>query len=270
MLARPFSICILLASGCGAPFVPGSSDGSEDQVTLSDHDVATNSSAADGTTAVVRSLDFARTLGVVSQRTRLSATEVLSEIESRAGALGCASWGRSANTIVITLASKGCKLPSGAIAVGTMTATAQMTTPIMLEASLRFESASINGKTLEGMVRTAISRDGTVVLDAQLTSDGASVSVDATIRVTPATVELTGTGSGERDGQAVSFTYADLRYAYGTCYPDFGLVDVATRTVAGRVAFDALTPKTGAVTVTIGTQSKPATLSSYGSCPPVP
>jgi hypothetical protein len=63
-----------------------------------------------------------------------------------------------------------------------------------------------------------------------------------------------------------TYTFSALTWKTSECYPDGGSLAIKSGIITMTIAFDATTPTTGNVTVTVGKKSVTEKLPVYGTC----
>ena len=125
---------------------------------------------------------------------------------------------------------------------------------------------------------------------AETTTDGTTYSSNVDLTVNGKHLTFKGTAKLDADAKGVTFdgggtaqtaatsaySVGAVHHVFGGCYADAGKLTLQkqTTTKTGRattvsetVAFDASTPSTGRVTITVSGASQSTTLPAYGSCP---
>lgn len=143
--------------------------------------------------------------------------------------------------------------------------------------SFTFTSLSVSGHTLSGSATATTSNATTFTTTADLTSGTRHVTFQGSASTDPSGVLINGSGTLQSGSSAaLPFTIDAVHRTRGACYADAGSITTTktatthsgkSRQVKQVIAFDANTPSTGQVTVTVESVSSKATLPAYGSCP---
>jgi hypothetical protein len=140
-----------------------------------------------------------------------------------------------------------------------------------LSVSLDFDSFVVDGRTQQGDISIGVGR-GFVSAHADLAIDDGSlrqeISLDGELRVENQNLDFNGSGRYADGTIDVSLAATGLHSVVGQCYADAGSVTVeAVGYPTAVVTFDASTPSTGIVTVTVGNFSMPQALPPTPNCP---
>jgi hypothetical protein len=202
-----------------------------------------------------------------TQNATLVSAHVLQELGATndAGAK-CGSVTLSGTTVTASFgALPGCTLPngtkiSGTIAVGITKSGSTITV------AMTMTTAVVNGQALDGTVQLATTNGSTFTLSGNFTSATTTyASTGVTFGGAPGVITIDGSLSVTSDA-TTTYTFSALTWKVGECYPDGGSLSIKTGLVTMTVAFDATTPTTGNVTVTVGKKSVTEKLPTYGSC----
>jgi hypothetical protein len=202
-----------------------------------------------------------------TQNANLVAAHVLSELGATNDA-GAKCGSVTLNNTTVTAAfgpSPGCTLPngtkiSGTIAVGITKSASTITIALTMTA------ANVNGVALDGTVQLATTNGTTFTYSGNFTSGATTYSsTGLTFTGAAGVVTIDGAFSVVTD-VATTYTFTALTWKVGDCYPNGGSLAIKTGLVTMSIAFDATTPTTGNVTVTVGKKSVTEKLPVYGTC----
>ena len=202
-----------------------------------------------------------------TQNAQLVSDHVLSELGATGDAgAKCGSVTLSGTTVTASFGpAPGCTLPnntkiSGTIAVG-ITKSASMITIAMT-----MTSAIVNGLALDGTVQLATTNGTTFTLSGNFTSGTTTYSSSGlTFSGTTGVISVDGT-FGITTSATTTYTFSALTWKIGDCYPDGGSLAIKSGLVTMTITFDASTPTSGNVTVTVGKKSVTEKLPTYGIC----
>jgi hypothetical protein len=161
----------------------------------------------------------------------------------------------------------GCTMKNGVTASGSVTA-AVASSSGTVTITLTFSSLVVNGASLAGSASFATSNGNTFAVDASVTTGKSTYKVtnltmggssNGTITINGAVT----TGGGDL---TTTMTFTQVSWKLGDCYPSAGSLSTKKALVTTTVTFDAATPTTGQVTVTVGKRTSTQTLPAYGKC----
>jgi hypothetical protein len=159
----------------------------------------------------------------------------------------------------------GCTLPngtkiSGTISVGITKASSTITI------AMTMTTVMVNGVALDGTVQFSTTNGTTFTLSGNFTSGTTTYSsTGLTFTGSTGVVTVDGNFSITTD-TTTTYTLAAVTWKVGDCYPNGGSLTIKTGLIAMTLTFDATTPTTGNVTVTIGKKSVTEKLPVYGTC----
>jgi hypothetical protein len=196
-----------------------------------------------------------------------------------AAALPGAALTHTAGTATLTLNFDGISavanlgVLAGSVAVTVSRAATSLTVNFM------FTGLTVKGMVLEGSLVLATTNGTTFSVNVDLTGGGRHVIYNgkAIPDAAGAGITLDGTGTSQSgDGPLVSYSMVAVHHAWQQCYADGGTLTMNKNVVGKRggmvavaeqVRFDANTPTTGKVAMTINGVGSTMTLPPYGSCP---
>jgi len=206
-----------------------------------------------------------------SQSDTQNANLVLAHVLSELGATGdagtkCGSVTLNGTTVTASFGpAPGCTLPngtkiSGTIAVGITKAGSTITI------AMTMTSAIVNGVALGGTVQLATTSGSSFTLSGNFTSGTTTYSsTGLTLSGTTGVISVDGAFTVATD-TTTTYTFSALTWKLGDCYPDGGSLAIKSGLVTMTITFDASTPTSGNVTVTVGKKSVTEKLPTYGIC----
>ncbi len=216
-----------------------------------------------------------------SKTAQQNADAVATELKNSVSACPSAKITHATGSVSVSVDfGTGCTIPSvstmGTIS-GSASVTVAKTTAISL--SFAFTKLTVNGMTLDGTATESTTNGTTYTSDVDLTEGTNHVTYKGTLALDVSMKGVTLTGAGTFQSgttPAVNYTLNGVHHLFGACYADAGTMGVTKPTTTKRgttvnvvetIAFDASTPSTGKVTVTVNGASSSLTLPAYGSCP---
>jgi hypothetical protein len=265
---------------CGGRNAPGDA-GTADELTRDERDLSDrggdSSNATQQLTVLADSLfDFDPTIDAAK-----SAAENAAALESNVrsnlggvdggvpadgGSLGCGSVSLSGTTVTVNFGPPpGCTLRNGAKISGSVSVSVAKTANT-ISLTLSLTQVISNGVALSGTAAFNTSNGSTFTVDANVTS-GATAYVLTNLSVTGGTGTTTINGSVAITGDSTTtMTFANLTWRRGDCYPNGGTVTSKKGLTTTVITFDANTPTTGLVKVTVGRKTSTVPLPVYGQC----
>lgn len=134
--------------------------------------------------------------------------------------------------------------------------------------SVVFDDFAVDGVVYAGDVSVGVA-PGSVDTHVDLTVDGVTdVRLDGQLMVANDVITIDGAGTYADAEHDVTIAANGLHSAVGACYADAGnIVIVSQGSPTATVVFDADTPSTGVVTVTVGRVTTQQTLPPTANCP---
>jgi hypothetical protein len=167
----------------------------------------------------------------------------------------------------------GCTVPNVGFVAGAASVTISKQLS-RLDLAFTFTTLSVEDKTIDGTLDMSTSDATSFSVTANLTSGSGDVMFMGYAQLDANGAGVTFGGNGMAKG--VAYTASNVHHAFGGCYADAGTVTIG-RVVVGRrgslvavtdvITFDATTPSTGVVTVTVNAVKSTVTLPPYGTCP---
>ena len=135
-----------------------------------------------------------------------------------------------------------------------------------------FASFSVDGRTQNGTMQVGLGRgrvETHIDLDIEQNQELEEVELDGTLLASQTDLNLDGSGRYANSVNEASFVAAGIHATVGACYPDAGSITINLLGYPEAVVtFDANTPSTGMVTVTVaGVFTTQQPLPAYGNCP---
>jgi hypothetical protein len=265
--AAACTLALLLATACSSSSGDGS--GVDGGAEAADDDATRGSGAAQTsvhqTVAVADSMfDFDPTIDP-TKTAEANAQAIAANTTKTAG--GCAKVTVNGASLTVAFGPPpGCTLASGIVVSGSVTASVTKTDGTTTVA-LTFDTFVANGTSLGGKATFATTNGSTFATDVALTSGASTYTGKVTILGGSGTFTISGNIDAVQGSTTTAVTFASLSYRLGDCYPAGGSMTVTRASQTQKVTFDANTPTTGTVTVTVGRRSYPAQLPAYGNCP---
>jgi hypothetical protein len=274
----------LLLASCGGGSNPGGDGGAEDLAGADEIDAVreardaadrgtdpTTLAAAKGVTELFVAEDPTIDPAATPE---VNADNVFNNLKSSTVPCAGAMIAHAANTTTVSVDfGAGCSLPVGTLggkASATLSKMAATTT-----VAFTFTQLTVNGYTFSGTLSASTTTGTSYTLAADLSQGTNHVTFNgtATLDMTLKGVTLDGTGTS---GTNNAITLSGVHHLFGGCYADKGTITLVTTTrsiggksimVTKKLVFDATTPKTGKVTVTINGVMSMLSLPAYGACP---
>jgi hypothetical protein len=163
-------------------------------------------------------------------------------------------------------APPGCTLPDGTVISGTVDVAvtdAGGTATI----ALTLDDVVVNGASMAGTASFSTTNGTMFTVTTNLMSGTKTDVASLTITAGKSSFSVTGTATDTEAGVTTKLVLTGLTVTYGECYATAGTVEVTEGAISESYTFNAETPETGQVTLTIGKRSSTKTLPAYGSCP---
>jgi hypothetical protein len=160
----------------------------------------------------------------------------------------------------------GCTLSDGTVASGTVDLAVSEsggTTTV----ALTLTSVVVDGEALAGTASFATTNGTMFTVTADITSGASTDSAKLTITGTTDSFTITGNATVTEGSTTTVLDFSDLTITIGECYASGGSVEVTKSGISESLTFNAQTPETGKVSLTVGKHTSTMTLPPYGSCP---
>lgn len=178
-------------------------------------------------------------------------------------------------TVSADFGTTGCSIGSVGTVTGKVTVTVGATSGTV-KLAFTFENVAVKGFTLNGTFEASTKNGTDYTFHTALTLNDKAFTFDGTMNVDPSAKAVTIDGTGTTSSaSAESYELKGVHHVYESCYADAGSIAITqtTKTKLGKsvsvtetITFNADTPKTGKATLTVGGQTSPITLPSYGAC----
>lgn len=209
----------------------------------------------------------AENAAAIEARVRTNLGDVDGGVPADGGQLGCGSVSLSGSTVTVAFGSPpGCTLHNGVVVSGTVAvAVSKVASTITLRLTLT--QVVSNGVPLAGTATFTTTTGSTFSIDANLTS-GTTTWTLTNLTATGGTGTTTLNGSVAISGgdTSTTTTFSNLTWKAGDCYPNGGTVTSKKGLVSTVITFEATTPTTGLVKVTVGRKTSTVALPAYGQC----
>lgn len=209
----------------------------------------------------------AENAAAVEGRVRSNLGDVDGGVPADGGALGCGSVSLSGTTVTVAFGpAPGCTLRNGSVISGTV-AVGVAKTASTITLTLTLTQVVSNGVPLSGSATFATTTGSTFTVNANLTS-GTTTWTITNLSATggTGTTTLNGTVSTAGGDATTTMTFTNLTWKAGDCYPNGGTVTSKKGLVSTVITFEATTPTTGLVKVTVGRKTSTVALPAYGQC----
>jgi hypothetical protein len=191
------------------------------------------------------------------------------EAQIRASARTCGDIVRSGTSITVNFGpAPGCTLASGAQVSGAVSVNVIIATGVQVTLSLT--DLVIDGRGINGTIRALTSTTSGAMLVIHLVlQTSMDIAGDFTVAGSTTGYTVAGSGSITPIGGAPESVIANgVHVSPRSCYPDGGTFAVTKGDVTTTIAFDAMTPSTGMVTVDVGGRATfMLLLPAHGTCP---
>lgn len=195
---------------------------------------------------------------------------VRANLGSADGGVGCGSVSVSGTTVTVTFGpAPGCALQNGAKISGSVSVGVEKSGST-ITLTLTLTQVVSNGVPLSGNATFVTTTGSSFTVTANVTS-GTTTWVVTDLTATGGTGTATLNGSVTVSGDtASSLTLTSLTWAAAACYPHSGTIASKKGLVTTVITFDANTPITGLVKVTVGRKTSTVPLPSHGQCGSTP
>jgi hypothetical protein len=181
------------------------------------------------------------------------------------GGTACGNVSLSGTTLTVDFGPlPGCKLQNGVTITGTIAVSVSKSgSNIILAVTLT--GATINSQAIVGTVNFTTGDGASFTLDGNITSNATKYTMSS-LKVAGSAGAITINGVFAVSGNATAtYTFASLTWKLGDCYPSGGSLTVKT-VITVTITFDASTPMTGNVSVSVGSKMTTEKLPTYGVC----
>ena len=172
----------------------------------------------------------------------------------------------------------GCTVASLGTVAGTVSATVTKTAST-ISIAFTFGPLTVNGRSLTGTASAATTNGTSYMFAEDLLESGNHVTFNGTavLDANGAGVTLDGNGTWAQGADpAIALTLSGVHHTFAGCYADAGTITESKMVkglrgmlvaVTETVLFDAATPSTGNVTISVNNVKKTQKLPAYGTCP---
>jgi hypothetical protein len=191
-----------------------------------------------------------------------NAMAIQNHVQSELGSCGTVML--SGASVTVSFGS-GCTLTNGDVISGSETVAVSASNGTITLA-LTFTNLVVNGKSISGTASFSTSDGTTFDVTTSLDENGNTHTGMFTVTGSDGTFTISGTAN-IAGSSTLALTFTNVVHTRGECWATSGSVDITEGVIQETMTFDANTPTTGDVTVTVGKHSSTTELPAYGSCP---
>jgi len=266
------SLCSLTAACSSSSSADDDADAATDDAGLSTDESAAAQSGGDSVDVneAVNDLanelfDFDPTIDPASTAAQ-NATAIGQNVLANLGS-ACGSVNVSGASVTVAFgAPPGCTLMDGTSISGTVDLAVSQSGATTTVA-LMIDSVVIDGEPISGTATFSTSNGSTFSVETNLTTSSKTDVANLSVTGTAGSYTISGTSTVTQGSSTSNLVFTGLTVMKGECYADAGSISMTEGAVTEVITFDAATPTTGRVSVTIGKRTATTTLPPYGSCP---